>query len=218
MTRRNGNILVSGNCTDATVANALIGVAKAAYNIDVVVTTQDALNLYAKTTEPPFDPTAPLVDGENPTDNGAVLENVLTYVLKNGFLNHHMIGYVSVQPGNTVNVKQGIDKFGAISLGIQLPLAWQQTESWTLDGYSAGNSQWVPNSWGGHAIAVQKYNSAGVWVWSWGKLIFLSWDAFGLYVDEVDALMFASWIRDGNSPSGDNIVRLEAYMQSLRAG
>lgn len=206
-----------GCCTACAVANAITGVAKVSYDEDLLISTPTVLDLYEQTSGPPrYNPADVQADGSNPTDDGAVFEDVISYILKNGFDRHHLMGSVGVEPTNVENIKRAIDFFGAAAIGIQLPIAWQNASAWTLDGYSDGDPNWQIGSWGGHETLAAAYNENGVWVWSWGELLYFTFDAIAKYCDEIDALVLASWIKSGKSPAGVDLNSLETYMRSLK--
>lgn len=202
-----------GDCTCATIANALKTVMKVVYGSDVPVSDSDVLSLYEKFG---YDPSKTDIAGNNPTDQGAVFENVVQYLLKNGFLNHHFLGAVSVSPKNPEDVKRVIDWFGISGIGIGLPKAWQGRKIWSLDGYNRLDPNWSPWSWGGHETEASKYDENGIYVWTWGELVLIPWDAVAAYVDEVDGLLMASWIKKGVSPVNVPLDVLQTRMSQLR--
>lgn len=205
-----------GDCTAAAMANNVIGVTRVAYKENIGIATGQVLRLYSDTTSPPYNASAPLVGGVNPTDNGAVFEDVTNYVLRHGFCGHHMVGSVSIEPTNAMHVRQGIDKFGVVNVGISLPLAWQNAATWSLDGYDASDPRWQLGGWGGHETCSQLYTTEGLYLWTWGGLQLITWDAVAKFCDEIDGPVWASWIRAGYTPGGDSLDVLEKYMEALR--
>jgi hypothetical protein len=199
---------VTGDCTCVTIANDLIGVLRSAYGSDLKITTEDVVRLYEN---------FGYVPGNEATDQGAVFEDVTNYVLKHGFLGHHMIGSVGVDPKNVANIKRAIDWFGCANFGIELPTAWQNAKDWTLDAYVETSPEWQIGSWGGHEVCAEQYDANGVYVWSWGEKIFFSYDAIAKYCDEIDAPIWASWIKGGLAPNHLSLDTLEAYSADIRA-
>ncbi len=205
-----------GDCTCAAVANIIAGALKAAYDKEWFPSTGQVLALYSAITG--YDPNAPKdASGENPTDKGAVIEDVLTYVMKHGAFNHHFAGTAAIDVNDFTNVKRSVDWFGVVDLGVGLPLAWQQADKWTLSGYSAQDPSWQPYSWGGHCVCSEKYDADFIYVWTWGELVPVSWDAFRLYFDTADAVIAASWVKQGMTPSGISLAVLEQRMAELKA-
>ncbi|HUI19922.1 MAG TPA: hypothetical protein VLZ74_02605 [Methylocella sp.] len=205
-----------GDCTCAAVANILVGALKAAYEKDWAPSTDQVLALYSAITG--YDPNAPKdANGENPTDKGAIIEDVLAYVMKHGAFGHQFVGTAAIDVGDFTNIKRAIDWFGVVDLGVGLPLAWQETNKWTLDGYNPQDPEWKPYSWGGHCICSEKYDADYIYVWTWGELVRVSWDAFRLYFDTADAVIAASWIKAGISPAHISLVTLEWSMAALKS-
>lgn len=204
-----------GDCTIAAIANIIIGAMRESFGKDWRPTTVDALSLYSAITG--FDPSAKLVKGENPTDQGAVVEDVLKYVMNNGAFGHHFIGTAAIDPGNSTDIKRAIDWFGSVDLGISLPSSWKTADSWTMDGYFALSHRWRPGSWGGHSVCAEKYDAESLYVWTWGELIPLSFDAAGVYCDTIDAVLTASWIKRGKSPANLDLSILEERMAAFKA-
>lgn len=192
-----------GNCTIAAIANIIVGALKKSFSKEWYPTTGDVLSIYYK-----------LTGGK---DTGLVIEDVLKYVMNNGAFGHHFIGTAAIDPGNVADIKRAIDWFGCIDLGAGLPKAWMNADKWTMDGYFALSLRWRPNSWGGHCMCAEKYDEEFLYVWSWGTLIPVSWDAVGLYFDTADAVLSASWIRDGKSPGALDLSILEERMAAFKA-
>ncbi len=197
-----------GDCTCAGIANIFVGDLKAAYGADWDPTTRQVLALYSAITG--YDPSDPS------TDKGAVIEDVLAYVLKHGFMGRHLVGSVAVAPSNVANVKRSIDWFGALDIGVMLPLAWQGASEW--DGAPGGNMSgpWQAASWGGHCVVAEKYDDKGLYVWTWGELMLLTWAAVASYVETIDAVIAAAWIKAGRCPDGLSLATLEARMAALK--
>jgi hypothetical protein len=204
-----------GDCTIAAIANIIIGALKESFGKEWYPTTDEALALYSEITG--YNPSAHLIKGENPTDTGAVIEDVLKYVMNNGAFGHHFIGTAAIDPGNVADIKRAVDWFGCVDLGVDLPIAWQDADSWTMDGYFPLDKKWAPGSWGGHSVCSEKYDVDFLYVWSWGKIIPVSWDAVRSYFTTVDAVLTASWIKRGRSPANLDLSVLEERMAKFKA-
>jgi hypothetical protein len=192
-----------GDCTIAAVANIIIGSLKESFGKEWYPTTEEALALYYKLT--------------GGADTGLVIEDVLKYVMNNDAFGHHFIGTAAIDPGDVGNIKRAVDWFGCVDLGVSLPKAWLDTDKWTMDGYFALSPKWKPGSWGGHSVCSEKYDADFLYVWSWGEIIPVSWDAVGLYFDSVDAVLTASWIHRGRSPANLDLSVLEVRMAEFKA-
>lgn len=203
-----------GDCTCAGIANIFVGDLKAAYCENWAPSTADVLALYSAVAG--YDPSQTQPDGSNPTDRGAVIEDVLAYVMKHGFKGHHLVGTVAIEPANVENIKRSIDWFGVVDIGVDLPLAWQTQSIWDVAPNGVATGTYQPASWGGHCVVAEKYDERGLYVWSWGELILLTWGAVATYVDTIDAVIAASWIKAGRSPPGLSLAMLESRMSALR--
>jgi len=193
----------NGDCTIAAIANIIIGTMKEAFGKEWYPTTGDALSLYYK-----------LTGGK---DTGLVIEDVLKHVMNNGAFGHHFIGTAAIDPGNVNDVKRAIDWFGCVDLGVDLPAAWTHADSWTMDGYFPLNKKWSPGSWGGHCVCSEKYDADFIYVWTWGEIIPVSWDALRSYFYSADAVLTASWIKRGKSPANLDLSILEDRMAAFKA-
>lgn len=205
-----------GNCTCAAIANIIVGAIKETYHKDWNPNTADVLALYSKITG--FDPSQTDPEtGDNPTDTGAVIEDVISHVIKHGAFGHHLVGTASIYAGDTLNIKRSIDWFGCVDLGVSLPLAWQDQAQWTLNGFHSLSQRWSPGSWGGHCVCSERYDHDFLYVWTWGELVPVSWDAVKSYFDTADAIIPASWIKEGMSPSSVDLAVLEKRMKQFVA-
>ena len=204
-----------GDCTCAEVANSLVSTVKVVHGTELNISTNRVLSMYSAITG--FNPHAPLdANGDNPTDTGANIEDVLAWVGKHGFDGHHLLGTVAVDPKDIDNVKRSIDWFGSVDLGVALP------PEWTNDGVTSWNAppagtpmtgQWAPTD--GHSICGNKYDAGHIYVWTWGELIPVTWAAFSDYFDEVDAVLWDSWIQHGAAPDHLSYTILENYMRDV---
>lgn len=192
-----------GDCTWAAIANIIIGSLKNSFGKEWYPTTNDVLSAYFGMT--------------GGADSGLIIEDVLRTVLKNGAFGHHFLGTAKINPGDVANIKRAIDWFGCVDLGVELPNAWKTTASWTMGGYDKYLKDWRPGSWGGHCICSEKYDAEFMYVWSWGHLIPVSWDAVKSYFDTADAVLTASWIKRGYSPANVDLTTLEARMKEFKA-
>jgi hypothetical protein len=143
------------------------------------------------------------VPGVPSSDNGAVELDVLNYWRKTGIGGQKIAAFMALEPGNLDHVKLAIDLFGGLYIGARLPLSAQTQRVWSLaPGGPVGNS--APGSWGGHAMWVVSYDTAGCAVVTWGGLQRITWGWFSTFVDEAYAVLpEALWANSGHlSPSG----------------
>lgn len=173
------------------------------------------------------------VSGYNPnspnSDNGAVMVNVLRYWQKTGIGGHKITAYAAVNPANHAEMKQAVQLFGNVYIGIGLPITAQSPV--TGDN---GNPVWgmPPNgavgdgaqySWGGHCVPIVGYGvdaqgNSGTEVVTWGQLYDMTWGFSDLYVTEAWAVLSEDWIeQDNQSPSGFATAVLLADLKLVTA-
>jgi hypothetical protein len=110
-------------------------------------------------------------------------------------------------------VKQAIDLFGGIYIGLELPSAWQGAPLWDVGPGSA----FAPGSWGGHAVPAIAYDENGVTVVTWGQLMPMTWAAFARYCDESFACLSQDWITAATqqAPVGFDLAQLQSDLADL---
>jgi hypothetical protein len=192
-----------GDCTCATVGH-IIQLWTAANRIDFVPSDQDVLGMYSAVTG--FTP-----DDPN-TDNGAVMLDVLQYWKNTGMAGHRLTAFARVRVGHHDAVKSAIQLMGAVCLGIAMPAAWQQAQTWDV----ARGRDGVPGSWGGHEVPAVDYDDKGVTVVTWGELVKLTWGAFDKYVEEAQVPVDDDWADSDGAPSGFSLDELLADMGYLQ--
>lgn len=209
-----------GCCTCASVYHAFqVWSANANPPIDTEPDSDVEL-LYEKSCG--YDPDAGLINGENPTDQGGVEQEVLTYLLNDGApvgadgsAVRKISAFVEVDPRNTDDVKWTIVDFGVAYIGMRIPayiMATTPPAVWDVDA-SADNS-----IIGGHAVIVVGYDANGLKFVSWGQLFTMTWAFWAANVDEAYAIADAEWIAaSGIAPCGQTLAQLEALMVALKA-
>lgn len=169
------------------------------------------------------------VIGDPSTDNGAVVLDVLNYWRKTGIAGHKIFAFVQVNPSNITEMKQAIDLFGSVYVGMQLPVSAQSPSTganglplWSVPPTGPiGNA--TPGSWGGHAIPVIGYGTdakgnAGTEIVTWGQRYDVTWQWHHVYTDEAWAIITTDWLEaNGNSPSGFDIASLQADLKLITA-
>lgn len=136
-------------------------------NIPAPFTTEVALANYTEVTG--FNPNAPLdANGENPTDQGALISDVGKYWAETGFADatgtrHKIEAFVGLDPGNLSELWVAIYLFKSVGLGFDLPeSALDQTrlgKTWDVVRGSAIA--------GGHYVPAIARPGCGV---TWGEL------------------------------------------------
>lgn len=166
-------------------------------------------------------------DGYNPadpsTDQGGVEIDVLNDWRQNGLAGHKLLAYADPDPGNQVHVKQAIELFGGVYIGLQLPLTAQNQDVWDVVSESFFGklksliipeySPSDPGSWGGHCVFVPQYDANGLTCITWGALKRMTWAFWAKYCDESHALLSPEWVN--NRQTGFDLVSLQADLQSV---
>ena len=152
----------------------------AAKGIQIYPDRDCAISLYEKFGYIPGDPA---------TDQGAVELDVVQYWMKIGVAVTDMgaidklDGYAVVNQGDSQRIKQCIDVFGGVLLGLAMPISAQRQMVW--DVVSTPNG--APGSWGGHAVPIIAYDDVGPYCISWGEIIQMTWTFLAQYADEAYA-------------------------------
>lgn len=176
VTRRNGKILISGNCV----------LAEEAHFIGVV--TGNAGQLYAYTAAQTLAAYS-IITGYNPavpsSDQGTDPITALNYFTQNPYADGtKLAGYAEVDMTNQAEVKFAIEAFGNLKMWLSLPDSY-------VNPFPSGNGfLWdvaAPNPNNGHCIGSCAYNSPnvaivgtnsqGAQVMTWGLLGTMTWKA-----------------------------------------
>jgi hypothetical protein len=176
-------------------------------------TTADVLSDYSAGTG--FDPNAG-PPGNNPTDQGSNVRDVLKYRQNTGIVdahgNRHKVGaYVALEPGNWQHVMEALYLFGAIGIGIEFP-------SSAMDQFHQGQIWDVVEGArieGGHYICGVGFEVNTMLV-TWGKCIGMTKPFFEKYCDEAYAMISNEMLRSGKSPEGFSVEQLNADLQQLK--
>jgi hypothetical protein len=180
-------------------------------------TLEQTLALYSAVTG--FNPNAaPDASGNNPTDNGTVLLDLLKYWRDQGIevtdnsgnkIVHRILGWAALDLSSVAQMRYACYVFGGVYLGIQCPQSAMADPS---------NWIYVPGSpiEGGHCINGTGEGSQGGHLQSWGLNIPYSWEFLLKYLDEGYAIVSKFWVdQQGKSPSGMDLDGLLNAMKSL---
>ena len=150
--------------------------------------------------------------GTPETDQGCVALDVLNQWRKVGLFGHQIYAFTKVNPTNHTEVMDGINLFGALYIGVALPLSAQGKDEWLV----VDSPQSEPGSWGGHAVPIVAYNPDYLTVVTWGGLLNMSWNFLDAYCDEAYAALSLDWIaRSGQAPSGLDLSQLQDDLARL---
>ena len=187
-----------GCCTIAAAAHA-VQVWSAGASTEVTLPDSQVLHYYEKW------------DGYNPkdpsTDQGGIELDVLNDWKKNGFDKHKLVAFADPAYANLEQIRQSINLFGGVYIGLSLPVTAQTQTVWDVVPNGGANAK--PGSWGGHAVFVPAYDAKGFTCITWGQLKTMTVAFWNEYVDEAHALLSPDWLAAKGSPSGFNLVELQ---------
>jgi hypothetical protein len=150
-----------GDCTCAAMGHE-VQVATANHGHEVTVSNQNVLSAY--------EAVGGYVPGQPNTDNGANMLDVLKYWRAVGIGGHKIVGFAKVNPLDWLEVRQAIELFAGMYVGLALPLSAQNQNCWSLSGAGPRPfaADFQPGSWGGHCVFVPGYTAepagaAGTW-------------------------------------------------------
>lgn len=182
-----------GDCTCATVGHLVQVFNRYGQNTDVRVSDSDVLRAYEA------------VSGYNPAtganDDGAVVQDVLSYWRKTGVGGHKILAFAQVDFKNADELRSAMNIFGNIYLGIDFP----NTAMDQFDNDEPWDVVYGAHSEGGHAINAGYYDvSDNMWkVVTWGKVQPMTQAFFDKYVEEAWVVISQEWLdANGSNPDG----------------
>jgi hypothetical protein len=133
-------------------------------------------------------------DPANPsTDQGGEIAKVLDYFRDTGVGGYKISAHAEVNM-TQLRVQQAVEVFGAVDLGIQMPVTAQAQVGGLWDIVpDCPTTDADPGSWGGHSVPIVKYDPTGVWVVTWGQLQKATWQWLMYYADEAHAAISPQW-------------------------
>lgn len=180
-----------GDCVWAMIGHTIEAATTYGQGMTVKVSEEAVLKGYSDVTG--FDPAAG-PPGDNPTDQGTVIQDALNYWRKVGVGGHKILAFAQVDHTNLNEVKAALALFGHLQLGINFP-------DTAMDQFNEGRP-WdvVPHSHieGGHAINLGSYYKAVTWA-QVQEMTPAFWDT---YVEEAWIAITPEWVRDNKNPEG----------------
>jgi hypothetical protein len=145
-------------------------------------------------------------------DNGAVIQDVLTYWRKSGIpvAGHNILAFAQLK--DLSRVHDALWMFGSVYLGFNCPQS-------ALDQFDA-DQPWtvVPGSpiAGGHAVPLQHSGPDGYQVVTWGRLQGMDQAFLDAYAEEAWVVITADWLNaNGHTPEGLDLQQLGQDLSDL---
>jgi hypothetical protein len=208
----NWGMMLNDNLGDCTCAAAGHMIEQWTTYAGSPVTPSDAAILKAYEAVSGYTPSDPS------TDNGAAMLDVLNYWRQTGIGGHKIFAYVQLNPLNPLEVRQAVQLFGNVYMGVQLPLSAQGENAWTVPPGGTGPDDGVPGGWGGHAVPIVAVSPQSLTCVTWGSTLKMSHNFFTTYCDELYAIVSVDWIeKNGLSPSQFNLAQLEKDLAVVTA-
>lgn len=187
-----------GDCTCAGIGHSIQ--AWTAYGKgEVTLANSDVLNLYER---------LGYVPGEPSTDQGAVEQDVLAEVQKNGVGGHKILAFAQVDHTNLDEMKAALNLFGSVYLGAQMPeSAMTQTQA---------GQPWSPVAGspieGGHCFVLQAWDvghTGAMQVVTWGQMQRMTYPWWLQNGDEAWVIITQDWFQaNGQTVTGVNLAGL----------
>lgn len=200
-----------GDCACAAPGHMEMIFSKAAGGKEVDPSDDDILKLYEL---------QGYVPGNPATDNGSSMGNVLADWRNERWMNGEKLvssvyAYCQVDQTNIEHLRLALYLFDGLYIGVGLPLTAQGQQVWDVVPDVPNHN--APYSWGGHAINVVAWNEDNsVEFISWGQRMKMTAAFWGMYVDEVYAVVTKD-LKEGDTlaDNGFNVDQLEADMAEL---
>jgi hypothetical protein len=194
-----------GDCVIAGAANLIAATDTEVHESSPAIPTADqAISQYKEITG--------CVQPGDDHDSGCVEADVLALWHRSGLFGGTKIaGYAPVEPSNLIAVHQTVAFYGGAYIGVQLPESAQQQfaagEPWTV----------VPGSpiVGGHCVLIVGYTPTEALVYTWQKVIEVSYPWLASFMDECWATIQPAFVEAGGGPVL-NLAALQADLSRLR--
>jgi hypothetical protein len=196
-------MMLNDTLGDCTIAGCGHAVQVWTANTGPVATIPDPDILAAYETIDGYDPTDPS------TDQGGVELDVLNAWRKAPIGGHGLAAFADPPASNLEEVRQAINLFGGVYIGLSLPVEAQAQDVWdAVPGMS-------PGSWGGHCVYVPKYDADSFTCITWGGLQKMTLAFWLKCCDEAHALLSNDWLSAKGSPVGLNLAQLQTDLQQV---
>lgn len=152
----------------------------------------------------------------SPNDQGCQMLDVLNYWRKTGLSRRKAFAFMQMDPDNLDHLKLGLQLFGGVYVGLNLPVSAQDQVGKIWDVSAGGlKGKSKPGSWGGHAVNLVAYDAHGVIFITWGIKQRATWAFVKAYMDEAYAVLSLDW-KSAPKSSGIDYAMLQTLLASLR--
>lgn len=145
-------------------------------------------------------------------DSGVVLSDFLAYVKANGFYGHTVQAYAPVSVRDIRTLQFATWAYDFCYTGIQVTQAMMDAfgagEPWTLDAA-------LDSPIGGHCVPIVGYDSAWLYLVTWGKVQKLAYSAWHHIAEEAWAVLVGEEVAAGTDGHGLNLAALQADLNRL---
>jgi hypothetical protein len=156
------------------------------------------------------------VPGDPSTDNGSDMLTALNYWRQTGIAGHKITAYMAIDPTNLSEIREAIQLFGNLFVGIQLPLSAQGETAWTVADGGIYTPDGQPGSWGGHCVPFMASSPLTHTCVTWGGTLKASHNFALDYIDEIWACLSPDWIAaTGLSPSQLKMAQLMSDLEAV---
>lgn len=194
-----------GDCTCAEVGHQIESDSTYGSGTTVAVADGDVLALYELA--------GGYVPGDPSTDQGAMIQDVLTAWRNTGCGGHKCLAFAQLDITNMTALRSAVADFGSVDIGFEVYQG-------DMDAFNAGQ-EWSTayaqgSLLGGHSVEVVGYDAAGFTLVTWGALQKATWEWWNARVDEAWAVIMPEWQdKAGQSPGGLNLYQLGQALASL---
>lgn len=196
-----------GTCTCAALGHMLQAHA-AQQGVAVSISDDDILKMYSAI--------GGYVPGDESTDRGAQMIDALRYMRNVGVSGYKIGAYVRIDAQDPVELRAAINLFGGVYVGADLPKRITSQVVWDLVPVEERDGRDEPNSLGGHAFTLLKYDRLHYGLATWATTYAASNPWVSVYMDEAWALINETWVSDtALAPNGFDIDRLKADLANL---
>src|ERR1700733_9460424 len=175
----------------------------------VTLSTAEALSIYSAISG--YDPTQTDSQGNNPTDTGLSIAQIMQYMMSTGINGVKIVAWADVDITNIDEQKFGLYTFGGLLDAVQLPQS-------AMDQFQAGQAfSVVANDGGilgGHGIVGLGYGSLGTDEVTWAKLQEATWAWRLRYGMECAVAITPAWLSAATkqAPNGLNMAQLNTIL------